>query len=193
MERNELYPVFLKLHQLNVLIAEQRNCTVDDLAGFVSGGRTSDTKPAQPKVEAPSVETLQASTNEVLTDKDIAKNYRSQADAMYKEAFRNFGENDVDLRQGYGGLLMGEAYATMKDEKSTAAKRKEAIAVLEKCLPYVKGSVNEASAYYIMSDLYLQSKDFQMADQCIDKSILIYDKKSYRDQKEKIGKQKTSK
>lgn len=76
----------IPLDQLNVLIAEQRNCTVDDLAGFVSGGRTSDTKPAQPKVEAKSVETLQASTNEVLTDKDIAKNYRSQADAMYKEA-----------------------------------------------------------------------------------------------------------
>ena len=115
------------------------------------------------------------------------------ADAMYKEAFKNFGENDFDLRQGYGGLLLGEAYATMKDEKSTAAKRKEAIAVLENCLPYVKGTVNEASAYYIMSDLYLQNKDFKMADQCIDKSILIYDKKSYRDQKEKIGKQKASK
>ena len=30
----------------------------------------------------------QATTNAALTDKDIAKSYRSQADAMYKEAAR---------------------------------------------------------------------------------------------------------
>lgn len=76
----------IPLDQLNVLIAEQRNCTVDDLAGFVSGGKTSDPKPAKPA--EPKAEVLQANTNEVLTDKDIAKNYRSQADAMYKEAAR---------------------------------------------------------------------------------------------------------
>jgi hypothetical protein len=78
----------IPLDQLNVLIAEQRNCTVDDLASFVSGGRTTDAKPTEAKVEPKSAETLQANTNEVLTDKDIAKNYRSQADAMYKEAAR---------------------------------------------------------------------------------------------------------
>jgi thioredoxin-related protein len=115
------------------------------------------------------------------------------AEDMYKEAFRNFGENDFDLRQGYGGLLMGEAYSVMKDEKSTAAQREGAIAVLQKCLPYVQGTVNEASTYFMMSDLYLQSKDYQKAEQCIDKSIVIYDKKSYRDQKAKIEKQKAGK
>lgn len=78
----------IPLDQLNVLIAEQKNCTVDDLASFVSGGKTSDPKPVEAKVEAKKAESLQANTNEVLTDKDIAKNYRSQADAMYKEAAR---------------------------------------------------------------------------------------------------------
>ena len=76
----------IPLDQLNVLIAEQRNCTVDDLSSFVSGGKTSDPKPAQPKVDAAKTEALQAPSNEVLSDKDIARNYRSQADAMYKEA-----------------------------------------------------------------------------------------------------------
>jgi hypothetical protein len=33
-------------------------------------------------------EPLKASENNVLSDKDIAKSYRSQADALYKEAAR---------------------------------------------------------------------------------------------------------
>jgi len=78
----------IPLDQLNVLIAEQRNCTIDDLSGFVSGGKPSDKK-AEDK--APSVsesEPIQAAANEALTDKDIAKGLRSQADGMYKEAAR---------------------------------------------------------------------------------------------------------
>ncbi len=115
------------------------------------------------------------------------------AEDMYEVAFKNFGSNDFDLRQGYGNLLLTQAYSVMKDEKSTESQRKEAISVLEKCLPYVEGTVNEASAYYMMSDLYLQNKDFQKAGKCIDKSIAIYDKKSYRDQKAKIENLKASK
>jgi hypothetical protein len=37
----------------------------------------------------------QAAANEVLTDTDIAKSYRSQADAMYKEAARLRKEADA--------------------------------------------------------------------------------------------------
>jgi len=93
----------IELHQLNVLIAEQRNCAVDDLAGFVSGAPKSIGEEA-PKADnlgrdlgdpsnvpqAP----LKAKENEVLSDKDIAKSYRSQADAMYKEAARLRKEAD---------------------------------------------------------------------------------------------------
>ena len=76
------------LSQLNVLIAEQKNCTVDDLYTFVSGA--PKTKPeAKAKEVAPMVDPdvpaplrAQASTTEALSDKDIAKSYRSQADAM---------------------------------------------------------------------------------------------------------------
>jgi len=78
----------IPLDQLNVLIAEQRNCTIDDLSGFVSGGKPSDKK-AEDKVPTVSEsKPIQAAANEALTDKDIAKGLRSQADGMYKEAAR---------------------------------------------------------------------------------------------------------
>lgn len=90
----------IALHQLNTLIAEQKNCAVDDLCTFVSGApknkpeveelvQVRDISPAAEKT-AP----LKAAANEVLTDKDIAKNYRSQADGMYKEAARLRKEAD---------------------------------------------------------------------------------------------------
>lgn len=81
----------ISLSELNVLIAEQKNCSIDDLYTFVSGApKKSDTpvKEVAPDVDpdVPAPLRAQASTNEALTDKDLAKSYRSQADAMYKEA-----------------------------------------------------------------------------------------------------------
>jgi hypothetical protein len=88
------------LHQLNVLIAEQKNCAVDDLYTFVSGApKKSDAtieEIAQVKdlgrdvgePNIPAAQPLKAGSNEVLDDKSIARSYRSQADAMYKEAAR---------------------------------------------------------------------------------------------------------
>lgn len=83
------------LDQLNVLIAEQRNCAVDDLCTFVKGAAPegSKTEKAADPVTAPTV--AQASENSVLSDQDIAKSYRSQADAMYKEAARLRKEADA--------------------------------------------------------------------------------------------------
>jgi len=78
----------IRLDQLNVLIAEQRNCAVDDLAYFVAG---APDKPAevQTVAEVTEIETPKSQTEPaVLTDKDLARSYRSQADAMYKEAAR---------------------------------------------------------------------------------------------------------
>ena len=89
------------LDQLNVLIAEQRNCAVDELCNFVSGAqanaqaKTNADKKTAPVKQAPVVERAQAAPNEVLTDSDIAKSYRSQADAMYKEAARLRKEADA--------------------------------------------------------------------------------------------------
>lgn len=121
------------------------------------------------------------------------KEDHKMAEQYYKEGFDKYGKSDFDMMQSYGNYLLNEGYKVMKMEKSTKDERKKGIEILEKCLEYVKGTVNEASAYYIMSDLYLQNKNIKKANECIDKSIVIYDKKSYRDQKEKINKQEASK
>jgi len=80
------------LSQLNVLIAEQKNCAVDDLYTFVSGAAKVQDAVTVKDLGEPSVPEYQdpvapaASANDVLSDADIAKNYRSQADALFKEA-----------------------------------------------------------------------------------------------------------
>lgn len=77
------------LADLNVFIAEQKNCAVDDLCSFVSGAPATKPEVKNIPLETPPVVTpLKASDSEVLSDQDIAKNYRSQADALYKEAAR---------------------------------------------------------------------------------------------------------
>jgi hypothetical protein len=92
----------LLLSDLNTIIAEQKNCAVDDLCNFVSGAPKTEVRTAakvnevpetaKEQVEAPT--TLKAAPNEVLDDKSIARSYRSQADAMYKEAARLRKEAD---------------------------------------------------------------------------------------------------
>ena len=74
------------LSELNVLIAEQKNCAVDDLCTFVNGGDANNQtkKPDQVVVEEKTIN--KPTSIEPLSDVDIAKSYRSQADAMYKEA-----------------------------------------------------------------------------------------------------------
>ena len=79
----------IPLDELNALIAEQRGISIDELPSLVSGApKTKVTKKeAVPVASQPVVaqETV-ASSTEVLTDKDLAKSFRSQADSMYKEA-----------------------------------------------------------------------------------------------------------
>jgi hypothetical protein len=88
----------VRLDQLNVLIAEQRNCTIDELYTFVSGApKKSNGSVVEEIVEVKDlspIEPLKAPENAVLSDKDIAKSYRSQADAMYKEAAKLRKEAD---------------------------------------------------------------------------------------------------
>lgn len=82
----------IRLDQLNLLIAEQKNCTVDELCTFVKGApKIEEQKSVAQPESLPVVEDTQpvtAQTQDVLSDQDLAKSYRSQADAMYKEAAR---------------------------------------------------------------------------------------------------------
>ena len=67
----------ISLSDLNEMIAEQKGVTVADLA--VSDGSKPNAE-AAPVAEAPVADTG------VLTDEDLAAQYRSQADALFKEA-----------------------------------------------------------------------------------------------------------
>jgi len=88
------------LSELNVLIAEQRNVSVDELYTFVSGAPKAGETAAEPVAPATADATAdaapaaQAPADGVLSDSDLAKSYRSQADAMYKEAARLRREAD---------------------------------------------------------------------------------------------------
>lgn len=76
----------IQLDELNAIIAAQKNCAVDDLAFLVRGGEKVEKSETieDTFVETASEEPIQ--NVEPLTDKDLAKSYRSQADALYKEA-----------------------------------------------------------------------------------------------------------
>jgi hypothetical protein len=90
----------ITLSDLNVLIAQQKNCAVDELCNFVSGSPRAEAKEiAQVKdlneiKDDPVPTVTEQKSNEVLTDRDIARNLRSQADSLYKEAARMRKEAD---------------------------------------------------------------------------------------------------
>jgi len=77
----------VNLAELNRLIAGQKGITIADLALKGPDGQT-----VQPKTETPTSDPVADYTttkvDSVLTDEDLAAQYRSQADAMFKEAKR---------------------------------------------------------------------------------------------------------
>lgn len=73
----------INLKELNELVAQQKGVTVADLA---LQGETTSTTTEDTVVEEAIVEPLQAATDGVLTDEQLAAQYRSQADRLYKEA-----------------------------------------------------------------------------------------------------------
>jgi hypothetical protein len=75
----------INLAELNKMIADQKGVSVDDLA--IQPNATRGDKPVEKKMEV--VEDTVPATeenNDVLTDEQLATQYRSQADAMFKEA-----------------------------------------------------------------------------------------------------------
>ena len=72
----------INLAELNKIIAEQKGITVADLAGEVKGAPNADAT-AQAPVKAPEAT---APANDTLSDEDLAAQYRSQADSLFKEA-----------------------------------------------------------------------------------------------------------
>jgi hypothetical protein len=77
----------IQLDQLNSLIAEQKNCAVDDLCYLVKGAPPKP-EPAKETTPTEIAAPLKADEASALSDADLAKSYRSQADSLYKEAAR---------------------------------------------------------------------------------------------------------
>jgi len=85
------------LSELNGIIAQQKNCTVDELYTFVKGAPSKDDVSPEAQQDANVVEDVAApapSESGVLDDEALAKSYRSQADTLYKEAARLRREAD---------------------------------------------------------------------------------------------------
>ena len=95
----------IRLSELNEIIAEQRGITVADLS-------LGNTAAAPAETEINEVNPVEAIQTEVLSDEDLAKQYRSQADALYKEA--------AELRR------QAEELAPTK-KKSAAKKTEESV------------------------------------------------------------------
>lgn len=74
----------VNLRELNEIIAQQKGVTVADLA---IGPKTT-TPVEQPVTTEQITEQYTSTSSDILTDEKLAAQYRSQADALYKEAKR---------------------------------------------------------------------------------------------------------
>lgn len=83
----------VNLAELNEMIAEQKGCTVGDLALKDISKKDPEDSKESATVEQQSTAAQQVS-QEPLSDEDIARDYRAQADSMYKEAKRLRAEAD---------------------------------------------------------------------------------------------------
>jgi len=75
----------ISLDELNQIIANQRGVSLEDLA--ISPDAAPSTQTQVQQQSSPPVQQTQTTTqNDVMSDEDLAKSLRSQADAMFKEA-----------------------------------------------------------------------------------------------------------
>ncbi len=114
------------------------------------------------------------------TDEALTQNY-------INELLSNYG-NDEMVRFYIGQYYSGKASKVMKDAAATDDMRREALINVTNALEYLTGGIFEASPNNTKSELYYQLKDKENALIYIDKALSIWDKKVYREQKEKIEK-----
>jgi hypothetical protein len=76
------------LDELNKMIADQRGVGIEDLTMPPSEADTPRTRDLGEPARAETVQEETTTTDGVLTDEDLAAQYRSQADALFKEAKR---------------------------------------------------------------------------------------------------------
>ena len=99
---------------------------------------------------------------------------------------------DESVNSSYGQFLNQKA-VTLADKGTGEEDYKKGLVYIDEALKYVAGSVNEASSYYIQSKLYYNLKDYAKANESVDKALKIFDRKLYREHKDKIEKQLSQK
>jgi thiol-disulfide isomerase/thioredoxin len=114
------------------------------------------------------------------------KDYDS-AEKTYETAFGKYGNNDEEIGYAYGQYLLFRIYEITSAKETTNEKYTFCLTLCEKCLNYVKGSINEASVYYYQATIYNKLGNKEKANEAIDKAIKIHNKKAFRDLKEKIN------
>jgi thioredoxin-related protein/uncharacterized protein YdcH (DUF465 family) len=123
-----------------------------------------------------------------LAEVSLEGNDYTKADGYYKKLFEKYGKSDDEISFAYGQYLLTKAYSITKKEKLSIEDNNKGIELSNECLEYVKGGVNEASCNYYLAVFYLNLGDKKKANECIDKAITIFDRKSFREFKEKINK-----
>lgn len=78
----------IMLDELNNLIAEQKGVSVGDLAVKPSQKQAAQAKTNEEVIVNDPVEQVTVTTEDVISDEQLAAQYRSQADSLFKEAKR---------------------------------------------------------------------------------------------------------
>jgi thioredoxin-related protein len=177
-----------------------------EMDGSNAGGKTDDAKfrligftEKEEKVKAldsfikdnPNSDQLKDATISLAETYFYEMSDLDNSEKVYKDLLSKY-PGDEFVNSSYG-QFMNQRAAGLADKGTGEEDYKKGLSFIETALQYVAGSVNEASSYYIQSKLYFNMKDFAKANESIDKALKIFDRKLYREQKEKIEKQLSQK
>jgi thioredoxin-related protein/Tfp pilus assembly protein PilF len=110
------------------------------------------------------------------------------AKIYYTFAFDKYGRKDEEIMTEYVSFLVLQMSKLTTQEKNTGQDWIKAITISDECLPLAKGTVNEASAYYYLSNAYFKMGDKKAAGEMIDKAISINPTKKFKEFKESLKK-----
>lgn len=115
----------------------------------------------------------------------------ASSEKWFNETLAKF-PGDESVGSSYGQYLNQRA-SGLADKGTGEEDYKKGLTLIDEALTYLVGSVNEASSYYIQSKLYYNLKEYGKAMESVDKSLKIFDRKLYREHKDKIQKQLSEK
>jgi thioredoxin-related protein len=112
------------------------------------------------------------------------------SEKYYKQTLSLYPDDDM-VKLSYGQFLNSRANG-LSESGNNADDYEKGLSLIEAALPFVMGSVNEASSYYIQSKLLFKLEKYDEALESINKALKIFDRKLYQDHKEKVEKQMSS-